>query len=57
MTAQSDRTIRMLVVNHHQVVCQGVSWFLNGKPDPEDVGEAPAASRRWTSAHGSPPRA
>ena len=35
MTAQSDRTIRILVVDDRQVVCQGVPWFLNGKPDPE----------------------
>jgi DNA-binding NarL/FixJ family response regulator len=41
MTAQSDRTIRILVVDDHQVVCQRVPWFLNGKPDPEDVGETP----------------
>jgi hypothetical protein len=54
MTAQSDRTIRILVVDDHQVVCQRVPWFLNGKPDPEDVGETPTASKRWTSAHGSP---
>jgi hypothetical protein len=35
MTAHSDRTIRTLVVDDHQVVCQGLRGLLNGNPDPE----------------------
>jgi hypothetical protein len=58
MTAHSDRTICILVVDDHQVVCaKEFRGFLNGKPHPEDVGKAPTASRRWTSAHWLPPRA
>jgi hypothetical protein len=34
MTAHSGRTIRILMVDDHQVVCQGFCGFLNGKPDP-----------------------
>jgi hypothetical protein len=33
MTAHSDRTIRILVVDDHRVVRQGLRGFRNGEPD------------------------
>ena len=40
MTADSDRAIRILVVDDHEVVRRGLSGFLGGEPDLEIVGEA-----------------
>ncbi|MGH3035946.1 MAG: response regulator [Gaiellaceae bacterium] len=40
MTADSDRPIRVLVVDDHQVVRRGLCGFLEGEPDLEIVGEA-----------------
>jgi DNA-binding NarL/FixJ family response regulator len=40
VTVYSDRTIRILVVDDHQVVRQGLRGFLTGEPDVEVVGEA-----------------
>jgi DNA-binding NarL/FixJ family response regulator len=40
MTVQSDRTIRVLVVDDHEVVRRGLTGFLDGEPDLEIVGEA-----------------
>ena len=40
MTVDSDRTIRILVVDDHAVVRRGLSGFLGGEPDLEIVGEA-----------------
>jgi DNA-binding NarL/FixJ family response regulator len=40
MTFESDRTIRVLVVDDHEVVRRGLTGFLDGEPDLEIVGEA-----------------
>ena len=40
MTAQTDRTIHVVVVDDHEVVRRGLSSFLDGEPDLEIVGEA-----------------
>jgi DNA-binding NarL/FixJ family response regulator len=40
MTASSDRTIHVLVVDDHEVVRRGLSGFLDGEPDLEIIGEA-----------------
>jgi DNA-binding NarL/FixJ family response regulator len=40
MMAQADRTIRILVVDDHEVVRRGLTGFLDGEPDLEIVGEA-----------------
>jgi len=40
MTFESDRTIRVLVVDDHAVVRRGLTGFLDGEPDLEIVGEA-----------------
>jgi len=38
MTAHSDRTIRILVVDDHRVVRQGLRGFRTGESDLEVVG-------------------
>jgi hypothetical protein len=48
MTAHSDRTIRILVVDDHRVVRQGLRGFRNGEPDLEVVGGL-ADDRRATN--------
>jgi hypothetical protein len=48
MTAHSDQTILILVVDDHRVVRQGLRGFRNGEPDLEAVGEA-ADDRRATN--------
>jgi DNA-binding NarL/FixJ family response regulator len=48
MTAHSDRTIRILVVDDHRFVRQGRRGFRNGEPDLEVVGAA-ADGRRATN--------
>jgi DNA-binding NarL/FixJ family response regulator len=40
MTADADATIRILVVDDHQVVRRGLRGFLDGEVDLEVVGEA-----------------
>ena len=40
MRADADRTIRVLVVDDHEVVRRGLSGFLDGEPDLTIVGEA-----------------
>jgi DNA-binding NarL/FixJ family response regulator len=40
MSTDSDRRIRVLVVDDHLVVRQGLRGFLDGEPDLEVVGEA-----------------
>ena len=40
MTAHSDGTIRVLVVDDHAVVRRGLTAFLDGEPDLQIVGEA-----------------
>jgi DNA-binding NarL/FixJ family response regulator len=40
VTAQVDGTIRVVVVDDHQVVRRGLTGFLDGEPDLEIVGEA-----------------
>jgi DNA-binding NarL/FixJ family response regulator len=40
MTPGADPTIRVLVVDDHEVVRRGLTGFLDGEPDLEIVGEA-----------------
>jgi hypothetical protein len=49
MTAHSDRTIRTLVVDDHQVVCQGLRGLLNSNPDRDAA--AAAGDRRGQHQH------